>query len=294
MLNGLVEFIKTHSVSTVFDIGCGNSEEIKLLLPTNSRYIGGDIDPNVLGSCGKEIILFDITRDTIPDGIDLIICRNLFEKFTLNTILDCLEKIRLSKAKYVLITTFIGREFKFTGSWQAFSLFNPPFFFPMPLKLISEECSYSYPRYIDKSVGIWKVNQIPAFIPRKIFQTWHSKDLPPVLKATGERIRKENPDFEHRVFDISECEQFIEEHFGKRELDAYKKLVPLSYKSDLWRYCVLYVHGGIYLDISFEPINNFIFSHIINKEHFASEVRLNGYRNDPHAGVSVGFIVVRP
>jgi SAM-dependent methyltransferase len=294
MFKALVDFIKTHSVSTVFDIGCGTCEEIKPILPSIPRYIGADIDPRVVDSCEQECILFDITKDPIPNDLDLILCRDLFSRFTLNTVLDCLEKIRQSNAKYVLITSFINREFTYTGSWQAFSLFTAPFFFPMPVKLISEECSYFYPRYIDKSAGIWKVDQIPCFIPRKIFQTWHSKELPPILKATGERIRKENPDFEHKVFDLADCELFIQEHFGKRFLDAYQKLVPRSYKADLWRYCVLYVHGGIYLDISFEPINNFRFSHIINKEHFSSEVRLNGYNTDINAGVSVGFLVVRP
>ena len=30
---------------------------------------------------------------------------------------------------------------------------------------------------------------------------------------------------------------------------AYDCLRPASYKADLWRYCVLYTHGGIYLDV---------------------------------------------
>jgi mannosyltransferase OCH1-like enzyme len=35
-------------------------------------------------------------------------------------------------------------------------------------------------------------------------------------------------------------------------LDAYDKLLPGAFKADLWRYCVLYKTGGIYLDIKFQ------------------------------------------
>jgi hypothetical protein len=31
-------------------------------------------------------------------------------------------------------------------------------------------------------------------------------------------------------------------------LDAYQQLIPGAYRADLWRYCVLYIHGGFYAD----------------------------------------------
>ena len=31
--------------------------------------------------------------------------------------------------------------------------------------------------------------------------------------------------------------------------DAYTRIKPGAFKSDLWRYCVLYVYGGFYIDI---------------------------------------------
>jgi hypothetical protein len=68
----------------------------------------------------------------------------------------------------------------------------------------------------------------------------------------------------------------------------------MAYKTDLWRFCVLYVYGGIYFDISMEPVNGFRFINVIHKEYFSSEVAIHPYRDDPEKGVSIGFIAVKP
>ena len=60
-------------------------------------------------------------------------------------------------------------------------------------------------------------------VPRNIYQCWHTKDLPDLLKKVGEKIRIDNPTFEHLVFDFNECEKFIEENFDIKVLNAYKK-----------------------------------------------------------------------
>jgi len=293
----LLDYINTHSLSTVFDIGCGDCQMVKEILPHIPRYIGADINPLRIEEnrkkYDKEFMLFDVTKDPIPDDVDIILCRDLFGNFSLNSILDSFEKIRKSKAKVLIVTTFINRAFSSNNEWQPISLCSPPFFFQRPVHLVNEECFELFPRYIDKSLGIWRIEDIPDFLPRNIFQTWHSKELPPILDEAGKRIRAENPDFTHKVFSIDECEQFMKEHFGERYLRAYQKVIPLAYKADLWRYCVLYVHGGIYLDISYEPINGFRFSDLLHKEHYSSEVRLHPYGNDPDKGVSISIIAER-
>ena len=32
-------------------------------------------------------------------------------------------------------------------------------------------------------------------------------------------------------------------------MDKYKAFKQGAHKADLWRYCVLYIHGGVYMDI---------------------------------------------
>ena len=60
------------------------------------------------------------------------------------------------------MTTFINRPFKdilhaSTHAWRPISFFDKPFNFPQPLELINEKCTEIYPRYIDKSLGLWKL-----------------------------------------------------------------------------------------------------------------------------------------
>ena len=40
----------------------------------------------------------------------------------------------------------------------------------------------------------------------------------------------------------------------------------------MWRYCILYKKGGIYLDIKYEPINGFKFYNLLEKEHWVQDV----------------------
>ena len=92
-----------------------------------------------------------------------------------------------------------------------------------------------------------------SVIPLHIFQTWHTKNLPPNMRQSVEYIKRSNPRFHHRLFDDNECHDFIRDNFDESVLHAYNKLIPGAYKADLWRYCVLYKLGGIYLDIKYIP-----------------------------------------
>lgn len=56
-----------------------------------------------------------------------------------------------------------------------------------------------------------------------------------------------NPGYTMVWHNDDDCEQFMKE-FGEIEYNAWKKLIPTSYKSDLWRACLLYTYGGVYVD----------------------------------------------
>ena len=57
---------------------------------------------------------------------------------------------------------------------------------------------------------------------------------------------------------------WVKNNFESDVLYAYDSLIPSSYKSDLFRYCILYKYGGIYLDIAFESQNNFKLIYLTN------------------------------
>lgn len=112
------------------------------------------------------------------------------------------------------------------------------------------------------------VQRKKAVIPLHIYQTWHTKKLPPKMKACIEKLKRENPDFTHHLFDDEDCRKYIETHFDKEVLVAYDTLIPGAYKADLWRYCVLYKDGGIYMDIKLQCEPNFRLLELVDKEHF--------------------------
>jgi hypothetical protein len=111
-----------------------------------------------------------------------------------------------------------------------------------------------------------------AVIPLKLHLFWHDKTLPPKMQQNVELLRETNPEFEVVVYDNEMAREYIKAHFLGEVLRAYDTLIPISFKSDLFRYCVVYKEGGIYLDIKFEPINGFKLMHFVKyRQVWASE-----------------------
>jgi mannosyltransferase OCH1-like enzyme len=131
-----------------------------------------------------------------------------------------------------------------------------------------------------------KKESIESVIPLNLYTCWHTKDLPPYLKFIYEEVKKNNPEFNHYLYDEQMCAEFIKEHFDNNVLNAYNFLIPNAYKCDLWRYCVLYINGGIYYDIKFNCNKNFKFIYLTETELFI--------RDRPQNYMLTGFIVVKP
>jgi hypothetical protein len=100
-------------------------------------------------------------------------------------------------------------------------------------------------------------SRVSTMAPLKIHQTWHSKTLPPKMAECVNKLKRENPEFEYYLYDDADCREMIRTHFDSSVLDAYDRIIPGTFKADLWRYCVLYIEGGVYLDIKFQCENGF-------------------------------------
>ena len=124
-------------------------------------------------------------------------------------------------------------------------------------------------------------------IPLNVFQTWKSTNLPKKMKENIILLRMYNPEFTFFLFDDNMCEYFLKQHFSPIVLESYQKLIPGAYKADLWRYCILYIHGGIYMDIKLETINNFKLINFVNKEHYPKDLIISG------SGIWQGLLVCK-
>jgi mannosyltransferase OCH1-like enzyme len=125
-----------------------------------------------------------------------------------------------------------------------------------------------------------------SVIPLNIFQTWHTKSLPPLMLSAVNKIKMINPRFKYCLYDDNECREFIKHNFPEDVLYAYDTLIPGAYKADLWRYCILYKEGGIYLDIKYKPLNKFKFISLTEAEHWVLD--MDGY------GIYNALIVSKP
>ena len=111
----------------------------------------------------------------------------------------------------------------------------------------------------------------PLVIPNNLFMTWHTKNLEPSVQANVDKIIRMNPDIKMQLYDLSACVEFIGANFPPEVLAAYNALKPIAYKADLWRLCILYIYGGIYMDISLVPNDNFFLKTLLTREHFTSD-----------------------
>lgn len=60
-----------------------------------------------------------------------------------------------------------------------------------------------------------------------------------------------NPSYDYQFYNDQQCRSFIKKYFDKKVVQCYDKLFPILYKSDLFRYCLLYIKGGIFIDDKF-------------------------------------------
>jgi len=119
-------------------------------------------------------------------------------------------------------------------------------------------------------------------IPKHVYQTWSSSDIPKTIKEGMISLRKKNPDFEYHFFDDNDRRHFIKKYFGNRVLNAYDILIPGAYKADLWRYCVMYIKGGIYLDIKYVTAGNFKLNELLDQEYYVRDTNAIHHYNEEY------------
>lgn len=91
-----------------------------------------------------------------------------------------------------------------------------------------------------------------TMIPKVIYQTWKTKNLPHSCLQIQDSIKSLNPDYEMKLFDDDDMQQFIQSNFDTYTYQCYLQLNVGAAKADFWRYCILYINGGVYLDMDSE------------------------------------------
>lgn len=116
---------------------------------------------------------------------------------------------------------------------------------------------------IDVEFDLEKNTKIPnkQKIPKVIYQTFESYDVPKGMCEAVKSWINLNPDYEHYFFSEKDRCDFIRKYFDRRVLNAYLSLIPGAFKADLWRCCALYEKGGVYVDsdmICLRPLSDLV------------------------------------
>ena len=90
-------------------------------------------------------------------------------------------------------------------------------------------------------------------IPKIIFRTWHTKKISQKMFDNAHSTwLKQNPDYKMYWYDLEECGVFLKK-INPEIYDVWANVKPLAFKADLWRVCVIYEYGGVYVDATSKP-----------------------------------------
>lgn len=88
-------------------------------------------------------------------------------------------------------------------------------------------------------------------IPRIIHQTLPNKaEINPAFIENAKKLKRLNPGWSYRLYDDHDIRTFIDHHYPDM-LPVYERINP-EYgpaRADLFRYLLMYLYGGVYLDI---------------------------------------------
>jgi len=93
-------------------------------------------------------------------------------------------------------------------------------------------------------------------IPKIVHQTHPTCVLPKSAKMVRNSMQKINPEYKFLLYDDNEIDNFMKTYFSGEVYDCFSVLNMGAAKADLWRYCILYQVGGVYLDIDSRIIGN--------------------------------------
>jgi hypothetical protein len=157
-------------VRSLLDAPCGDAGWIGRM-KLDLDYTGIDIVPSLIAANseraarGELIARFrvaDITRDALPKA-DVILCRDCLVHLSFHNIDRAVANFRASGADFLLVTTFPewdGNRDCEDGDWRALNMERAPFNWPAPRELINERCEEGGGGWRDKSLGLWRLDQL--------------------------------------------------------------------------------------------------------------------------------------
>jgi hypothetical protein len=162
----LPAILAAFQITSILDAPCGDYNWMRLTDLGDRTYVGVDIIPDIIdeatrihGTAQRQFLCLDLSRAPLP-AADLILSRDCLVHFSYADVFATLENFRRTGARFLLTTTYPAHTFNVdcpTGHWRPLNLELPPFNFPPPLRVLTEECGEG-PSFADKSLGLWSMD----------------------------------------------------------------------------------------------------------------------------------------
>jgi hypothetical protein len=169
LIEQLPRLMRELGVQSVLDIPCGDFFWMRHVDLAGIDYVGADIVEQLVEQNQRRhqkgrvrFQRLDLVKDRLPKA-DLVLCRDCLVHLSFAEARRSMRNICASGARLLLTTTFPRRTTNAdirTGEWRTLNLELAPFFLPPPLRLINEGCTEGDGGYADKSLGLWKVEDI--------------------------------------------------------------------------------------------------------------------------------------
>jgi mannosyltransferase OCH1-like enzyme len=104
---------------------------------------------------------------------------------------------------------------------------------------------------IQKQYNLYESIKNGYKIPNLIHMTFYNRNLPIEIHNIIHQNKRMCSGCIFRFYDDNDCKNIIKNHFNERIYNAYLNINDNygAMKADFFRYCILYLFGGIYIDI---------------------------------------------
>ena len=121
-------------------------------------------------------------------------------------------------------------------------------------KLCQQYLELPYIRTTTTTTTEEDVSSCPHNKQHTVPKTYWSVSKSPAQSQTQVGITLSNPSYVRHHYGDAAASVFITEQCGLEVGQAYDCLAPAAYRADLFRFCALYMHGGVYVDSDLVPL----------------------------------------
>ena len=164
IVNVLPIIFEEYKIKTMLDVPCGDFYWMKNVDLSSVKYIGADlVDEQIAYNKEKhpevDFRILNMIEDALPSA-DLVFTRDCLVHLNFHNISMFINQIIKNGSKYLMTTHFpeVQKNDELNGiiGWRPLNMQKPPFNFPKPLKIVSEQSDYNP----EKCMGIWSIEEI--------------------------------------------------------------------------------------------------------------------------------------